>query len=339
MQQPTSLFLVPQRRMRPGAFATSYVVQAAALLLLVQVAVVRPQILTPKKQYQYTALTAVPLETYASKPKVRVIPRPVHPLVAPKIEAKLELPKHVAPAETPQTRREQFPRMEAAPQVAQAAAKKPEVQTGVFGGGGSSAQATTNRPAREVQTGGFGDPNGIKGEGKPGARAVVASLGSFDLPKGPGYGNGTGGARGVRGTVVSTGFGNGVASAPVSAGGHTRAAIQQGGFGDARPMEPAAKVQRQAVKPALTPVEILSKPKPVYTAEARELKIEGEVLLEVRFAGNGELQVLRVIRGLGHGLDEAAQRAAKQIRFRPARQDGAAVDSIASLHVVFQLAY
>src|SRR6185503_11402739 len=115
------------------------------------------------------------------------------------------------------------------------AAPKLEIRTGAFSTG-SSATPTTNLPAAKVQTGGFGDPNGIKGEGKPGKVANIASLGSFDLPAGPGAGNGTGGSRGVKGTVASAGFGNG--TAPVSNGGGggsggSNRSVQQGGFGDA----------------------------------------------------------------------------------------------------------
>jgi len=47
----------------------------------------------------------------------------------------------------------------------------------------------------------------------------------------------------------------------------------------------------------------------------------------------------RIVRGLGHGLDEAAVRAAQQIRFKPARRDGQPVDFPAVVHIVFQLAY
>jgi TonB family protein len=49
--------------------------------------------------------------------------------------------------------------------------------------------------------------------------------------------------------------------------------------------------------------------------------------------------VLGVTRGLGYGLDEAAIAAARQIRFKPAQQDGHAVDSTATVHIVFELAY
>jgi TonB family protein len=68
------------------------------------------------------------------------------------------------------------------------------------------------------------------------------------------------------------------------------------------------------------------------------LHIEGEVLLEVVFESSGKLRVVRVIRGLGHGLDENAIQAAQQIHFKPALRDGQPADSTAVLHIVFQLA-
>lgn len=68
------------------------------------------------------------------------------------------------------------------------------------------------------------------------------------------------------------------------------------------------------------------------------MKLEGEVLLEVVFSASGHIEVKRVVRGLGHGLDEAAIRAAEQIKFKPATRGGAPVDSTATLHIVFQLA-
>jgi TonB family protein len=77
---------------------------------------------------------------------------------------------------------------------------------------------------------------------------------------------------------------------------------------------------------------------PTYTDEARSLKIQGEVLLEVVLEASGKLRIVRVVRGLGHGLDDAAVRAAEQIRFKPALRDGQPADSTAVLHIVFQLA-
>jgi len=86
-------------------------------------------------------------------------------------------------------------------------------------------------------------------------------------------------------------------------------------------------------------VEILSKPRPRYTTEARSAGIQGEVLLDVLFRASGESQVLRLVHGLGHGLDESAAEAARQIQFRPAGRDGLAVDSSAIVHISFELAF
>jgi TonB family protein len=87
------------------------------------------------------------------------------------------------------------------------------------------------------------------------------------------------------------------------------------------------------------PVEILVKPRPDYTDEARKQRIEGEVLLRVLFTSTGEVRVQEVTRGLGYGLNENAVRAAENIRFKPAQRAGQAVDSTAIVHIVFQLAY
>jgi TonB family protein len=96
---------------------------------------------------------------------------------------------------------------------------------------------------------------------------------------------------------------------------------------------------KSVVAAAPTAVEILSKPRPLYTDEARQLRIEGEVLLEVLFSASGTARVERILRGLGHGLDEAAAASAANIRFRPAQRAGQPVDQLATVHITFQHAY
>jgi TonB family protein len=212
-----------------------------------------------------------------------------------------------------------------------------EIKTSVFEAP-KSVLATVHQPAREVQTGGFGDPNGISGQGNPKRQTVtVASVGSFDLPSGPGKGNGAGGTHGVSGTIRSTGFGDGVTSSSVPReriGG----SVVASGFGDmvARSGEPAS--QRTEKKAELQPVEIVYKPRPQYTPEARQLRLEGEVLLEVVFTASGSLHINRVVKGLGHGLDDSALAAAQHIQFRPARRDGQPYDCAALVHMIFELA-
>jgi TonB family protein len=201
---------------------------------------------------------------------------------------------------------------------------------------GSAAPATVKAPIEKVQTGGFGDPNGLPGKGDAKHATNVNRLGSLSLPGGPGYGNGTGGDKGIRGTVASTGFGNGVANPPQ--GGGKQGTVQTSGFGD-QTVADAPKKKAAAAGPVDTPVNILGKPRPEYTAEGRNLKLEGDVVIDVVFLSNGTIQVNRVVSGLGHGLDEAAVRAAQQITFKPARREGQPVDFPARVRIEFRLAY
>jgi TonB family protein len=209
------------------------------------------------------------------------------------------------------------------------------IYTGSFG---SSATPTVNAPIEKVQTGGFGDPNGLKGQGKENAKLTAAKLGSFDLPEGAGTGNGTGGAKGIKGTIASAGFGNGIAQPGQGDGRRSGQGVQASGFAAQQVASNTGRHTQDDGGAASTQVEIIYKPKPVYTAEARKLQLEGEVLLEVSFGANGELHVNRVVHGLGHGLDEAAVTAANKIKFKPAQRNGSSVDSTAIVHVMFQLA-
>ena len=224
------------------------------------------------------------------------------------------------------------------PPVAQPA-PPPKVQvavnTGLFGG--AAETVTTKRPANEVQTGGFGSPQGLPGRAQGDNPGNVPKLGAFGLPEGPGVGNGTGGSRGVQGVVASAGFGSGTAGP--GGGGTGKPTVTTGGFATPAPVAPSP-----AGKPPVAPVavfqsvEVLSKPTPVYTEEARQLGVQGEVELSVVFQASGAIKVVGVVRSLGHGLDQAAVQAAAQIRFKPAQRDGKPVDFPATLRIQFRLA-
>jgi TonB family protein len=248
----------------------------------------------------------VPKEQKPAPVKVD-LPKPKPMLV--KEFPKIELPQHKT--EVREVRAPQVAFNQPRPELMAAAQTTmprlvPSVKTGVLTG---SSPVTVKAPATKVQTGGFGDENGVnpspRSDGK--GRMVLARLGSFDLPPGPGYGNGSGGAKGIRGMVKTSGFGNSIAG-PGQGGGPNGGVVRQAGFTDTTAAE-ISHARPMVAEPKLTPVEIISKPNPIYTQEARELKIEGEVLLEVVFAPTGQLRLLRVERGLGHGLDEAAVRA------------------------------
>jgi TonB family protein len=137
--------------------------------------------------------------------------------------------------------------------------------------------------------------------------------------------------------VVPAGFGD--ASARGTARALPTAVVASGGFD--REVAPPPPVTPSVAPVAAfgdsAPIEILFKPKPRYTGEAETLGIQGTVVLEVEFTASNEVRVLRVIRKLGHGLDEEAVRAAEQIRFKPARRQGVAVDSRVTVQIEFRL--
>jgi TonB family protein len=185
--------------------------------------------------------------------------------------------------------------------TSQPARPKEDVKVGNLSSG-SPAPAKVVAPVIKAPVGGFGDPNGIPGLGNPNRAANINQAGSPLLPGGPGHSNGSG-ARGIRGA--------GAAEEP-------KRALPMGG--------------------ATSGVEILNMPNPAYSTEGRDLRIEGNVVLEVVFLASGQVQVTRVVSGLGHGLDETAIRAAKQIRFSPAKHDGQPVDFPARVRIEFRLA-
>lgn len=83
----------------------------------------------------------------------------------------------------------------------------------------------------------------------------------------------------------------------------------------------------QRVEPVRTPStqstlasapKVTYKPSPVYTEEAKAMHLEGNVSLRIRVTANGAVQVLGVVHGLGHGLDQSAIQATQATRFKPA---------------------
>jgi periplasmic protein TonB len=340
---------LPEKKIRRSALAISSTVQLILAAFVVSLPLFFPENLSLKMVYQVTPVAApvteVPIQPEKPQTPKRSAPIPVQPPEPVRMAKLFAPPPLVAPKPKPvQQQNPDIPKLDSvlAPAKFNTSTAEPErprepVKTGILNTG-ESVQPTLRAAADKVQTGGFGDPNGFPSNAPDPKHGNVAKLGSFDLPSGPGYGNGTGGANGARGVVASSGFGNGVATTTAAA--TPRGAVQAGGFGTVG-IGPAAKpATRQAEEaPAIQPVVILSKPNPVYTDEARKLGIEGEVLVEVVFQSTGQVKTVRIVKGLGHGLDEAALRAAEQIRFKPALQEGHAVDFPAIAHIVFQLAY
>lgn len=202
----------------------------------------------------------------------------------------------------------------------------PKIQTNVFEA--VSAPAGT-RAVPQVQIAGF---SAAQTETKKAMESAPGTGGFRTAVTAPS--SQTGGAG-----VSSAGFADARAGAGVSSP-HPAAAAVQTGFSSSVIAQPQPG-RREALSSELSfrAVEILYKPRPVYTAEARQLKLEGDVYLEVIFGLDSRIQVLRVSHSLGHGLDENAIAAASAIRFRPAQRHGTPVSTTASLRIHFELAY
>ena len=348
------LALLPDAKPRWDRIGVSAGAQLAILIFVLMIPLIFPQKMKTALHYQIVELmqpvTEVPVAPPPPpppkiKPKIEPTPKPEVPepvKLNPKqphvfLTAKAVQPKVQTIEAKPVELNPQFDQVKLDVQTKEPKRPKEDVKVGNLSTG-SGAVATIKTPVdpSKVQTGGFGDPNGIPGKGDPNKATNVNRAGLPSLPGGPGYGNGTGGDKGMRGTIASTGFGNSTAVPPPPAKHGT---VQSTGFADQTVAADAPKKKAASGEGATTPVDILEKPHPEYTAEGRSLKIEGDVVIDMVFLANGSVQVNRVISGLGHGLDEAAMKAAQQIKFKPAKRDGQAVDFPARVRIEFRLAY
>jgi TonB family protein len=82
---------------------------------------------------------------------------------------------------------------------------------------------------------------------------------------------------------------------------------------------------------------LLSKTEPLYTEDARVAKYQGTVVLSVEIGTDGVPHNIRIVRGLGLGLDENAVDAVSQWQFQPGMRDGVAVTVAATIEVNFRL--
>jgi TonB family protein len=89
--------------------------------------------------------------------------------------------------------------------------------------------------------------------------------------------------------------------------------------------------------PGITPPAVLQPVPPEYPAAARDLGIEGAVLLEVVVDEKGRVASTAVLRPLGFGLDEQAQAAVSRWRFSPATKNGAPLSIKTTIETKFEL--
>lgn len=83
--------------------------------------------------------------------------------------------------------------------------------------------------------------------------------------------------------------------------------------------------------------QAIYKPEPDYSEEARKARFQGVVVLAVEVGTDGQAHKIRVIRGVGLGLDEKAIEAVTRWRFRPALSGSQPIAVPATVEVAFHL--
>ena len=144
--------------------------------------------------------------------------------------------------------------------------------------------------------------------GTPSAAPMPAAPPSNGTGSGGGIGSGSGGGVGVgHGPGVGAGSGGGIGGGVFKVGG------------------------------GISAPQAISTPDPEYTEEARRARTQGTCILWLIVDAEGHPRDIRVIRGLGFGLDAKAIEAVKQWRFQPALKDGKPVNVQISVEVGFRL--
>jgi len=87
----------------------------------------------------------------------------------------------------------------------------------------------------------------------------------------------------------------------------------------------------------VTPPKLLFKSEPEYAPEARALKVEGNVVLQVTIDVDGSARDIKLKQGLGYGQDEAAASALSKWKFEPGARGGVPVPVMATIEVNFRL--
>jgi TonB family protein len=88
---------------------------------------------------------------------------------------------------------------------------------------------------------------------------------------------------------------------------------------------------------AVSPPTILKSAFALYTDDARSRGIEGTVTIEALVSEAGQIRSMRILKGLGFGLDEVALASVQGWEFSPATRDGIPVSVVAQIDVQFSL--
>ena len=333
--------LLPEPEFRPLAFLMSGGINVLIAVTAIVIGMTAKTVL--QQHYEMTALVVPnnpPPAVKIKQPPPRELPPPPEPLKVELQPRQIEMPKpKPEPKPIQMEAKVILPAVQPRPQTVILAPQPKAALAAAM-----PAQNTTVKPSTAPVH--LGQTYGVTPNPNATRPANVAAIGNP-------YGGMNGPAVAPHGIVGSTGLGNGtkygssagtpgkVASAGIpgaTGNGNTSnyGKVATAGIPGMTQVAAAPKMTAQAVRS--TEVEVLSKPPVRYTNEARQLHVEGDVVLSVTFLANGQVVVHSVLQGLGHGLDEEARRVAEQIRFRPATNNGQPVDVTTKITITFQLA-
>ena len=332
---------------------TSVTVNIVLVVLAIIVGAAAKKTIDNRAKENLTFVTPVkPLPPEPPKPKVKLPPVPPPP--PPKIKPIIEPPKilpavkvvdppkpvPMKPMEAPKPALTQAPPK---PVIAPAAPKAvafnlPKAAaipnndphpTPARMGNMSNPITASDRPAvaNAPNLGNKGIPGMPGSNSGNGPHATAMNMGSGSPSSGSLSGNG---ARPVAGKFGVT---NGVPGATGNSN-----APRAASFAPPPPAAAAPSTVAATRLPVHTTPTLISKPEPVYSAEAKAMHLEGTVSVRIHVSSTGAVTVIGVTSGLGHGLDEAAINAARGTRFRPAQDTaGNPTDWEGVVKVSFQL--
>lgn len=336
--------LLPEPERSPASFVTSAVVNLTILAIALYIGMTAKRVL----EAHHFEQTELIFPTTPPPPPLKMKLPPPPKVEPPKPEpVKLEAPKINLPKPEPKPEIKPI-QMEAKVNLPVMKQAKPAIVLAPQPKAALTAAAPAQEPQLHASTAPvhLGETFGVRPNPNATRPATVAAIGNP-------YGGMNGAVTAPRGVVGSTGIGNGTRAGSnagvvgrVASAGIPRENGTGNTYGGGQVVSAGMpKMQRAAVAtpaadavPRFTQLEVLSKPAVQYTAEARQLGVQGDVVLRVTFTANGQVVIQGIVHGLGHGLDEEARKVAQQIRFRPATRDGQPVDLTTNITITFQLA-
>ena len=288
--------LLPEPERNAGSFITSAMINGLILALLLYIGATARQVIE-QRQYEQTVLIVPPADDPPPPPKVKLQEPPPLPDPPKLPDVKLEAPRIKMPKPEPKPDPKPII-VEAKVNIPTFKSPKPSVVEAP-----QPKAALTPMPAQVPQTKvstapvHLGQTFGVTPNPNATRPATVAAIGNP-------YGGMNGAAIAPHGVVGGTGIGNQIKGGPssgvvgkvASAGIPGATNSSTGSIGKVAStgipaMATAVVVQRVTGIPASTNLEVISKPPVQYTAEAKELKVQGDVILRVTFTANGQVVI------------------------------------------------